>query len=44
MDELLADAEFQKTTKKRYKEIIAEQQKTHYKAHRQAKRLKNKKK
>ncbi|KAK3928118.1 Deoxynucleotidyltransferase terminal-interacting protein 2 [Frankliniella fusca] len=44
VDELLADAEFQKSTKKRYKEIIAEKQKTHYKAHRQAKRLKKNKK
>ncbi|KAE8742567.1 hypothetical protein FOCC_FOCC011861 [Frankliniella occidentalis] len=44
VDELLADAEFQKSTKKRYKDIIAEKQKTHYKAHRQAKRLKKNKK
>ncbi|XP_034234440.1 deoxynucleotidyltransferase terminal-interacting protein 2-like [Thrips palmi] len=42
VDELLADAEFQKSTKKRYAEIIADQKKTHYKAHRQAKRLKKK--
>lgn len=43
VDELLADAEFQKYNKRKYKEIIDEKQKTHYKAWRQAKRLKKKK-
>lgn len=43
VDELLADAEFQKYNKRKYKEIIEEKQKTHYKAWRQAKRLKKKK-
>jgi len=44
VDELLADAEFQKYNKRKFKEIIEEKQKTHYKAWRQAKRLKKKKK
>ncbi|KAJ3660363.1 hypothetical protein Zmor_004814 [Zophobas morio] len=43
VDELLADAEFTKYNKRKYKEIIQEKQKTHYKAWRQAKRLKKKK-
>ncbi|CAH1111100.1 unnamed protein product [Psylliodes chrysocephalus] len=43
VDELLADAEFNKYNKRKYKEIIEEKQKTHYKAWRQAKRLKKKK-
>ncbi|CAH1984315.1 unnamed protein product [Acanthoscelides obtectus] len=43
VDELLADAEFHKYNKRKYKEIIEEKQKTHYKAWRQAKRLKKKK-
>lgn len=44
VDELLADAEFNKYNKRKYKEIIQEKQKTHYKAWRQAKKLKKKKK
>lgn len=43
VDELLADAEFNKYNKRKYREIIAERQKTHYKAYRQAKKLKRKK-
>jgi len=43
VDELMADAEFTKYNKRRYKEIIEEKQKTHYKAHKHA-RLKGKKK
>lgn len=44
VDELLADAEFQKAAKKRYAEIIVDQKKkTHHKAHRHAKNLKKKK-
>lgn len=43
VDELLADAEFSKYNKRKYKEIISEKQKTHYKAWRQAKKLKKKK-
>lgn len=43
VDELLADAEFNKYNKRKYKEIIEEKQKTHYKAWRQAKKLKKKK-
>ncbi|CAH1175868.1 unnamed protein product [Phaedon cochleariae] len=41
--ELLADAQFQKYNKRKYKEIIEEKQKTHYKAWRQARKLKKKK-
>lgn len=44
VDELLADVEFNKYNKKKYKEIISNKQKTHYKAWRQAKKLKKKKK
>lgn len=44
VEELLADAEFNKYNKRKYKEIIEEKQKTHYKAYRQAKKLKRKKK
>lgn len=44
VDELLADAEFSRYNKRKYNEIITEKQKTHYKAWRQAKRLKRKKK
>ncbi|XP_059480840.1 deoxynucleotidyltransferase terminal-interacting protein 2 isoform X2 [Neocloeon triangulifer] len=44
VDELLADAEFQQRSKKKYKEIVAEKQQTHHKAHRQAKKLKGRKK
>jgi hypothetical protein len=43
VDELIADAEFTKYNKRKYKEIIQEKQKTHYKAWRQAKKLKKKK-
>lgn len=43
VDELLADAEFNRYNKKKYREIITEKQKTHYKAYRQAKKLKRKK-
>ncbi|GJQ86284.1 hypothetical protein Trydic_g8980 [Trypoxylus dichotomus] len=42
VDELLADAEFNKYNKRKYQEIIQEKQKTHYKAYRQAKKLKRK--
>jgi len=44
VDELLADAEFSKYNKRKYKEIIEEKQRTHYKAWRQAKKLKRKNK
>ncbi|XP_018351803.1 PREDICTED: deoxynucleotidyltransferase terminal-interacting protein 2 [Trachymyrmex septentrionalis] len=44
VDELMADAEFTKYNKRKYKEIIEEKQKTHYKAHKHARRLKRKKK
>jgi len=44
VDELLADAEFNKYNKRRYKQIIEEKQKTHYKAYKQAKKLKKKNK
>lgn len=44
VDELMADAEFTKYNKRKYKEIIEEKQKTHYKAHKHAKKLKGKKK
>lgn len=42
VDELMADAEFNKYNKNKYAEILKEKQKTHYKAWRQAKRLKKK--
>ncbi|EFN87517.1 Deoxynucleotidyltransferase terminal-interacting protein 2 [Harpegnathos saltator] len=44
VDELMADAEFTKYNKRKYKEIIEEKKKTHYKAHKHAKKLKGKKK
>lgn len=44
VDELLADAQFQQYNKRKYKEIIEEKQKTHYKAFQQAKKLKRKNK
>ncbi|XP_076232232.1 deoxynucleotidyltransferase terminal-interacting protein 2 [Calliopsis andreniformis] len=44
VDELMADAEFSKYNKRKYKEIIEEKKKMHYKAHKHAKRLKGKKK
>ncbi|XP_076275502.1 deoxynucleotidyltransferase terminal-interacting protein 2 [Rhynchophorus ferrugineus] len=43
VDELLADAEFQKYNKHKYKEIMEEKQKTHYKAWKKAKKNKKKK-
>lgn len=43
VDELLADAEFNKYNKRKYREIISEKQKTHYKAWRQAKKFKKRK-
>jgi len=44
VDELMADAEFMKYNKRKYKEIIDERKKkTHYKAHKNAKRLKERK-
>ncbi|XP_046970489.1 deoxynucleotidyltransferase terminal-interacting protein 2 [Vanessa cardui] len=42
VDELLADAEFQKYNKKKYKEIIDEKRKTEYKTFMKDKRQKNK--
>ncbi|XP_031849472.1 deoxynucleotidyltransferase terminal-interacting protein 2 [Nomia melanderi] len=44
VDELMHDAEFSKYNKRKYKEIIDEKKKLHYKAHKHAKRLKGKKK
>lgn len=44
VDELLADAEFNKYNKRKYQEIIQEKQKTHYKAYMKAKKLKRKNK
>lgn len=44
VDELIADAEFTKYNKRKYKEIIEEKKKTHYKAHKHARRVKGKKK
>lgn len=44
VDELMADAEFSKFNKRKYKEIIDEKRKTHFKSHRHAKKLKGKKK
>lgn len=44
VDELMVDAEFSKFNKRKYKEIIDEKRKLHYKAHRHAKKLKGKKK
>jgi len=44
VDELMADAEFMKYNKRKYKEIIDERKKkTHYKAYKNAKRLKERK-
>lgn len=43
VDELMADAQFAKYNKRKYKKIIEEKRKTHYKAHRHAKKLKGKK-
>ncbi|XP_076626445.1 deoxynucleotidyltransferase terminal-interacting protein 2 [Colletes latitarsis] len=44
VDELMADAEFSKYNKRKYKEIIDEKKKLHQKAHKHAKKLKGKKK
>lgn len=44
VEELMADAQFSKYNKRKYKEIIEEKKKLHYKAHRHAKKLKGKKK
>ncbi|XP_012279219.1 deoxynucleotidyltransferase terminal-interacting protein 2 [Orussus abietinus] len=44
VDELMADAEFSKYNKRKYKEIIDEKKKLQYKAHKHAKRLKKGKK
>ncbi|XP_032675178.1 deoxynucleotidyltransferase terminal-interacting protein 2-like isoform X1 [Odontomachus brunneus] len=44
VDELMTDAEFTKYNKRKYKEIIEEKKKSHYKAHKHAKKLKGKKK
>ncbi|XP_012253864.2 deoxynucleotidyltransferase terminal-interacting protein 2 [Athalia rosae] len=44
VDELMADAEFSKFNKRKYKEIIDEKRKTHFKSHRHARKLKGKKK
>ncbi|GLV41181.1 uncharacterized protein CBL_04705 [Carabus blaptoides fortunei] len=44
VDELLADAEFNKYNKRRYAQITEENAKTHYKAYKQAKKLKRKNK
>ncbi|XP_071879055.1 deoxynucleotidyltransferase terminal-interacting protein 2 [Bombus fervidus] len=44
VDELMADAEFSKFNKRKYKEIIDEKKQLHYKAHRHARKLKGKKK
>lgn len=44
VDELMTNAEFMKYNKRKYKEIIEEKRKSHYKAHKHAKRLKKKKK
>ncbi|KAL6264191.1 hypothetical protein P5V15_004272 [Pogonomyrmex californicus] len=43
IDELMADAAFTKYNKRKYKEIIEENQKTHYKVHKRTRRLKTKK-
>ncbi|KAJ8681443.1 hypothetical protein QAD02_017230 [Eretmocerus hayati] len=42
VDELMADAEFSKFNKRKYKEIIDEKRKLQYKAHKHAKKLKRK--
>lgn len=42
VDELIADAEFAKYNKRKYKEIIDEKRKLQYKAHKHAKKLKKK--
>lgn len=42
VEELLADAEFQKSSRKRFKEIIEQRKKSSYKAQKHARRLKRK--
>lgn len=42
VEELLADAEFQKSSRKRFKEIIEQRKKMSYKAQKHARRLKRK--
>lgn len=42
VDELLADAEFQKYNKKKFKEIIDEKRKSEYRTHMRDKRQRNK--
>lgn len=42
VDELMADAQFSKYNKRKYKEIIDEKRKQQYKAHKHAKKLKKK--
>lgn len=44
VDELMTDAQFSKYNKRKYKEIIDEKRRLHYKAHKHAKKLKGKKK
>lgn len=44
VDELMADAQFAKYNKRKYKEIIEEKKKLHYKAHKHARKLKGKRK
>ncbi|KAK2576734.1 hypothetical protein KPH14_005387 [Odynerus spinipes] len=44
VEELMADAQFAKYNKRKYKEIIEEKKKLHYRAHKHAKRLKKGKK
>ncbi|XP_076673825.1 deoxynucleotidyltransferase terminal-interacting protein 2 [Andrena cerasifolii] len=44
VDELMADAEFSKYNKRKYKQIIEEKKKLHHKAHKHSKKLKGKKK
>lgn len=43
VDELLADAEFQKRSKQKFKEIVQEKKKTEPRAFRHARKLKRKK-
>ncbi|XP_011304395.1 deoxynucleotidyltransferase terminal-interacting protein 2 [Fopius arisanus] len=44
VDELMADADFAKYNKRKYKEIVDEKRQMHYKAHRHARKLKGKRK
>jgi hypothetical protein len=43
VDELLADAQFQKRSKQKFKEIVQEKKRTESRAHRHARKLKRKK-